>query len=135
MSPKDGIFTKVCAITALNNKAKMWLFWKARSGEAGSRKNTGIKVNIDIDYLIDLFKLNAGRCSLTGIELKTFKTPNLIKDGCFKPANYTNLSIDRIDSTKGYVPGNIQLVCSVINRMKGEMSQEMFIDFCNAVID
>ena len=42
-------------------------------------------------------------------------------------------SLDRIDSTKGYIDGNIQWVHKRINTMKMDMSQKDFIDFCKQV--
>lgn len=40
-------------------------------------------------------------------------------------------SLDRIDSSKGYVVGNIQFVSIVINRAKGNFTHEQMIEFCN----
>ena len=46
----------------------------------------------------------------------------------------TNISIDRIDSAVGYVRGNVQFVCDVVNRMKQDLPQsEMFI-WCRRVL-
>lgn len=44
----------------------------------------------------------------------------------------TNISIDRIDSAKGYSLDNIQLVCVVINLMKLDMTQAEFTAWCGA---
>ena len=48
--------------------------------------------------------------------------------------NKYNLSIDRIDSSKGYTKDNIQLVCSAANMMKGYMEYNELIQFCKAII-
>jgi len=51
--------------------------------------------------------------------------------------NFTNknkLSIDRIDSSKGYVEGNIQLVCRAVNYAKHALSQQEFIELCKEVV-
>ena len=42
-------------------------------------------------------------------------------------------SIDRIDSSKGYIVGNVQWIHKTINQMKWNSSQEEFIEFCKAV--
>jgi len=34
------------------------------------------------------------------------------------------VSVDRIDSSKGYVPGNVQLVCKWVNLAKQDYSNE-----------
>lgn len=38
----------------------------------------------------------------------------------------TNVSIDRIDPTKGYERDNVQLVCYWVNIMKGALFEEEF---------
>lgn len=42
-------------------------------------------------------------------------------------------SIDRIDSAKGYVAGNVQLVCKAINLAKSAHSNDEILDFVTAV--
>lgn len=42
-------------------------------------------------------------------------------------------SIDRIDSTKGYYKGNIQIVLSCINRMKNDSPNEEFLELWKAL--
>ena len=43
-------------------------------------------------------------------------------------------SLDRIDSSKGYIEGNVQWVHKRVNLMKGNMSTENFIEWCNLVV-
>ena len=47
--------------------------------------------------------------------------------------NKNTASLDRIDSSKGYVEGNVQWVHKMINMSKQQYSQEEFIDMCKAV--
>ena len=42
-------------------------------------------------------------------------------------------SVDRIDSTKGYLKGNVQWVHKSINQMKSNRTDEEFIALCKAV--
>jgi len=44
-------------------------------------------------------------------------------------------SIDRVDGAKGYIKGNIQIVCSWYNIAKNEYSDAQMLKFCQAVID
>jgi len=42
-------------------------------------------------------------------------------------------SLDRVDSRKGYVVGNIQWVHSMVNMSKNKYPQDKFIEMCRAV--
>jgi hypothetical protein len=42
-------------------------------------------------------------------------------------------SLDRIDSSKGYRKGNIQLVARIVNEMKGALPIEEYKEMCVAV--
>jgi len=42
-------------------------------------------------------------------------------------------SLDRIDSSKGYVKGNLQWVHKDINMMKNHYNQKYFIEICKKV--
>lgn len=71
--------------------------------------------------LLDLWEKQQGLCAYTKLPL-------------FAAANQLNtVSLDRIDSSIGYVVGNIQLVCAAINKMKQEYPEEVFLLFCHSV--
>lgn len=83
-----------------------------------------IDYDITIDELLRIWELQNGKCALTGIELSF---PKHSKD-------YSNTaSLDRIDSNKGYVVGNVQWVHKIINIMKMDLDQSDFINWCKAV--
>ena len=42
-------------------------------------------------------------------------------------------SLDRIDSSKGYVPGNIQCVHKDINALKTDFSEERFLELIHMI--
>jgi len=45
-----------------------------------------------------------------------------------------NVSVDRIDNARGYVKGNIRLICSQLNYMRGSLSDNDFILWCELVV-
>lgn len=65
------------------------------------------------------------RCALTNQSLNFVKRP--------RDQNQSNASLDRIDSSKGYIKGNVQWVTKNVNIAKQSMSQKEFIDICRLV--
>ncbi len=79
-------------------------------------------VDIDHDYIIELYYKQDGKCALSGAKLTHLSSNKL-------PAfnkNPNNISIDRKDTTKGYINGNIQLVCKRVNLMKHTLTDRQF---------
>jgi hypothetical protein len=46
---------------------------------------------------------------------------------------YNTISLDRLDSSKGYTKDNVVFCCSAINKMKMDLEFKQFIEFCNLV--
>lgn len=103
------------------------IIWNAR------RRN--LDFNLTKEYLQKLFEQQNKRCIYTNIEIKIPFRANTILDyyGLDKISNLA--SLDRIDSTKGYVVGNVQWVLSEINIMKNDLPNEKFLDLCRKVAD
>jgi hypothetical protein len=83
-----------------------------------------IEFNIDIDYIANLMEKQNFKCALTGIDIIF---PEIGR------AEKTDASIDRIDNSKGYIDGNVQIVIKKVNMMKQQYSQEEFIKICKLV--
>lgn len=71
--------------------------------------------SISLEYMFELWENQKGRCAYTNLPL--LATAN----------QFNTVSLDRIDSSKGYVVGNVQLVCAAVNKMKQEYSEDLFI--------
>jgi hypothetical protein len=89
------------------------------------RVKYNVALNFDILYLEELYNKQKGLCAISKIPM-TY----LLYDG----HNNTNISIDRIDSNKGYIRDNIQLVCSIINKMKLNMTLDELLFYCKHII-
>ncbi len=96
-------------------------FWKRIKFSA---KERGHEFFITKEYSWNLFLKQNRKCALSGDPLK-FNTTLSSKDG--------NASLDRIDSSKGYVEGNVQWVHKEINNMKQTYSQDKFVEWCKKV--
>lgn len=92
--------------------------------KASSYRNR--EFNLDIDFLLQLYKDQKGLCALSKIKMKT-----LLYVG---HDNY-NCSIDRIDNNKGYTKDNIRLVCSIVNKMKLNMTDSELFLICSNIIN
>jgi hypothetical protein len=89
-----------------------------------SKKN-GYNIDFDYLYLKELWNKQEGKCAISGLNM-TYEI--------FKGRIFTNVSVDRIDSNKGYTKNNVQLVCMAINQMKSDMSIEELLYFCEHIV-
>ena len=87
-----------------------------------------IEFSISVEYAWNLYVQQNKKCALTG-ELIYFAPRK--KNNPTRTAS--NVSLDRIDSSKGYEVGNVQWVLKKINMMKQDDSQEEFISLCRLV--
>lgn len=100
-------------------------FWTPILKQAVRR---GIPFQITREYCWNLYLKQNRKCNLTGVSIE-FSTN--IRDERGKQT----CSLDRIDSSKGYVEGNVQWVHKIINIMKNSLTQEDFIEWCGLVQD
>jgi hypothetical protein len=101
------------------NKPGSWHYRCTKSG-AESRK-----IFFDIDFE-SFIKSYDGKCALSGRSL------HCVEKNIQAPGNQ-NASPDRIDSSRGYIPGNIQWVDKEINYYKKDHEQKSFIQMCRDV--
>ena len=78
-------------------------------------------------FILNLYVKQEGLCAMTGEKLTFIALSNSGN------INYYNLSIDRIDSNKGYTTDNIQLVGAIINIMKNDIHEKDFLIFVSSV--
>ena len=107
-------------------RGKLYDLLEAARGRA---KNKSLPIDIDLEYLIDLYQQQNGKCKLTNIEF-TFNTR---QNG--QHFNPFNPSIDKIDSNKGYTQDNVRLVCVIVNLSLNEFGEENFKTMCQSYIN
>lgn len=76
------------------------------------------KVDVSIQDLKELWETQKGICPYLGIELHLNTYSKIKKDPI------TSASLDRIDSSVGYIKGNIQWVSRAMNYLKNDMSEQ-----------
>jgi hypothetical protein len=118
-----------CQLIGPNNYA--WNGCGEISGEMFStiRRNAQVrklKYSISKQYLWNLFLKQDRKCKLSGL-LLTFSKSNP------KRTIGTTASLDRINSSKGYVEGNVQWIHKDINKMKNSYDERYYVSICKRV--
>jgi len=83
----------------------------------------GIEFNVSLEYVADLYKKQNGKCALSGMPIE-------IKGNPWKGQNG---SLDRIDSTKGYIEGNVQWLHKTVNGMKWDLEEEKLLELVKQI--
>lgn len=91
----------------------------------GLKERSNIVVDFNWDYLKSLWDKQQGLCALSGIPMTFIMFEGRIP---------TNVSVDRIDSSKDYTKDNIQLVCMAANQMKSDLKLDQLLYFCTKII-
>lgn len=90
-------------------------------------RNKKLEFDLDESLLEFLWRKQEGRCAITGAPLtiqnsKTKKTPS-------------SASLDRIDSSEGYVPGNVQFLAYAVNMAKNDFEQDVICEFFSSLFE
>lgn len=82
----------------------------------------GHDLNFDYKYLVELYETQKGLCVYTGDMLEL-------------NAGYSNtLSVDRVDSSKGYTKDNVVLTTWEVNNCKQDLELKDFVTLCEKVL-
>lgn len=84
-----------------------------------SAERRNIEFSVSLEYLSNLYESQNHICAITG--------------RCINSIN--EASLDRIDSSKGYIEGNVQWVTSQANISKHIMTMEELYQFCRDVLN
>lgn len=89
-----------------------------------SARSRGLVHEINVSDLIQLWEQQQGCCYYTGFQM--------VYDGGGGPRS---VSLDRVDSSKGYTKANVVLCCVYVNRMKNDQPTDEFVNWCQSVVD
>lgn len=92
---------------ALNLSEEERYFWNKYTHYRYAAKTRNLDFDLDYKFLLNLFKKQNGLCFYSGIPMKTHGT----KD-------YDTISLDRVDSNKGYIKNNVVFCLNSVNIMK-----------------
>lgn len=81
---------------------------------------------LSFDFLLDLWTKQEGKCALSGVPMTFIVGKKKVP---------TNITIDRINSSVGYIPGNVHLVCYIANIMKNVLTMEEFYLWCSRIVE
>lgn len=87
------------------------------------RRSDKHEVTITPQHMLKQWHIQGGNCALTGLPLVT------------EANSPKTASLDRIDSSIGYIPTNIQWICSAVNTMKSNFDQDQFIGLACLITD
>lgn len=101
-----------CINTLRGNRIKNLERFLIYSAKRRAKKNK-LEFNIDENYLKSIFPLN-NRCPITGEKFSIG----------IKAQLQSSATLDRIDSTNGYIKGNVQIISSIANIVKNKLTIE-----------
>ena len=87
----------------------------------GRAKKKQIAWNLSLEFLMQLWEKQGGICVYSGVPLS------------YEDNHPHTVSLDRIDSSKGYTEDNVQFVCTIVNYVKQRFDEGVFFDFCKSV--
>jgi hypothetical protein len=124
-------YTKSCGCLRKRTRRTTWKGYEEISGRLIGRIKHGAKIrnleyNISNEFLWNLFLKQDRKCVITGYDI------NFAESYASEVISQT-ASLDRIDSSKGYVEGNVQWVHKDVNRLKSDWTLEKFHKLCEDI--
>jgi hypothetical protein len=125
---------------ARENRDKVAAAYKKRKGTLDGKlislitqsrwnaKKVSREHEVDTNFLRGIYYGQGGKCALSGVEMT-------IQGERGTEEYWNSMSIDRIDSSIGYLEGNVQLTCTAVNLMKNAMPEEMLLAFCKNIVE
>lgn len=113
-----------------NESSTRWQIRHADSPEGHLRllvrRQRRTSAGLTVAALVAMFWKQNGKCAVSGVPMTW---------GRGSGRKHTNISIDRIDSAKGYEIGNVQLVCVIVNLMKHNLNTPDLVSWCRKILE
>lgn len=120
------------------NKEKRWKGKGDLSGSYWSKLikhalERNLEFSITIEYAWELFIKQQSKCALSGVVIQLDRQYG--SNSRMKKTTKQTASLDRINSTLGYMNENVQWVHVKLNKMKMDMEEEEFLTWCKTISD
>lgn len=92
-------------------------------------KEHHVDLDLDVEYLKQLWENQNGTCPYTNIKMILPPTTNAY----YTYKSLLKASLDRIDSSKGYIKGNVEFVCMFINYGKNSYDRNEVVDIIKKI--
>ena len=97
-------------------------YWSVIKNRAKKRGN---ELEISIEYAYEILEKQKFKCALSGLDIYLPNSDN----------KRWTATLDRIDSNKGYINGNVQWLHKDINTMKWDFDQDKFLKYCKLIAE
>lgn len=94
-------------------------------------KSRNLPLEVTIEDVWILYEQQNGLCALSGVPI--FLRGQTVGMTSKEVHKKTTASLDRIDSTKGYIHGNLQWIHKDLNQMKSNRTQDEFLEWVRKV--
>ena len=95
------------------------------------KRNINWSEELTIDYLYNILLRQNKKCALSGLDIDLTE----LRKSSNVAFEFMTASLDRIDSSKGYEPNNVQWVHKHINKMKNNFKEDYFINMCKLIVN
>ncbi len=98
-----------------------------------SKQRKYLENDLNVDFLMDLWKKQHGNCAVTGMSLKLKSWYKIENKGNYTKNSLNSASLDRVDSSKGYVMGNVQFIAYGLNLAKSTFTNKEVLEFLEQI--
>ena len=103
------------------------MFKRAFNSAKNRALDRGMSFDIDVDYLLNLYSKQDGKCFYSGMKM------NVVKKDPSKTHDPFKMTLDCINPEAGYTKGNVVWCAYCVNSMKQKMSLGKMLQVCTSI--